>query len=162
MLIICSCDDIDLGVEDIHAYTHLLFVGLTLKLYQGDLSDALSIGDDLFFLKLFIVFFFQGLLVTMPSNVSMILVWNSAPYLFFSSLTWHASSQSHKLAFSCHSFTTMPSLILVVPLQLNFSRSSLKWQVNLMICVLRLCMIVATLMLCWSLVKKIFKQVITN
>ena len=31
-------------MEDIHAYAHLLFVGLTLKLYQGDLKEALSIG----------------------------------------------------------------------------------------------------------------------
>lgn len=39
-----SCEDIDFSVEDLHAYAHLLFVGLSLKLYQGDLQEALSIG----------------------------------------------------------------------------------------------------------------------
>jgi hypothetical protein len=41
---------IEFNVEDIHAYAHLLFVGLSLQLCQGNLSEALSIGmyvDDL-------------------------------------------------------------------------------------------------------------------
>lgn len=39
-----SCEDVDFSMEDIHGYAHLLFVGLSLKLYQGDLEEALAIG----------------------------------------------------------------------------------------------------------------------
>lgn len=39
-----SCIGIEFSVEDIHAYAHLLFAGLSLQLYQGNLSEALSIG----------------------------------------------------------------------------------------------------------------------
>lgn len=46
IILVCfSCEDIEFSVEDIHAYAHLLFVGLSLKLYQGDLQEALSIGS---------------------------------------------------------------------------------------------------------------------
>ena len=43
--ILCSCDGIEFGTEDVHAYAHLLFVGLSLQFCQGNVSDALAIGD---------------------------------------------------------------------------------------------------------------------
>lgn len=39
-----SCVGIDFSVEDIHGYAHLLFVGLSLQFYKGNVSEALSIG----------------------------------------------------------------------------------------------------------------------
>ena len=33
-------------MEDIHGYAHLLFVGLSLQFYKGNVSEALSIGTQ--------------------------------------------------------------------------------------------------------------------
>ncbi len=40
----CSCDVAELGPEDVFVYANLLFVGLRLKLHQGWISEALTIG----------------------------------------------------------------------------------------------------------------------
>ena len=43
-IIIYSCGTVEFSLVDTQAYTHLLFVGFILKLYQGNYREALVVG----------------------------------------------------------------------------------------------------------------------